>query len=67
MPELERRLIINLYWRQHATVRWNGEVSREVKVERGEKRVFNIIIALQFIQRVHDKGSNGKYGRHQIQ
>ena len=33
--EIERRLIINLYWRQHASVRWNGEVSREVRVERG--------------------------------
>src|SRR2546425_11954513 len=30
IPELERRLIINLYWRQHAAVRWDGEVGREV-------------------------------------
>ena len=49
VPELERRLIINLYWRENETVRWNGEVSREVKVERGEARVRNITIALQFI------------------
>src|SRR5437899_2077284 len=35
VPDLERRLIINLYWRQHAAVRWDGEVSREVGVERG--------------------------------
>ena len=28
VPELEWRLMINLYWRQHASVRWNGEVSR---------------------------------------
>ena len=35
MLELERRLITNLYWRQHATVRWNEDISREVKVERG--------------------------------
>ena len=35
IPDLERRLIINLYWRQHAAVRWDGEVSREVGVERG--------------------------------
>ena len=35
VPELERRLIINLYWRQHAAVRWDGEVSREVGVEKG--------------------------------
>ena len=38
IPELERRLIINLYWRQHATVRWDGEVGREVVVERGLDR-----------------------------
>ena len=29
-PDLERRLIINLYWRQHDAVGWDGEVSREV-------------------------------------
>src|SRR6267154_320201 len=34
IPELERRLLINLYWRQHAVVRWDGEISREVVVER---------------------------------
>src|SRR3989442_4575740 len=28
IPELERRLIINIYWRQHAAVRWDGEVGR---------------------------------------
>ena len=33
IPELERRLIINLYWRQSAAVRWDGEISRDVKVE----------------------------------
>src|SRR6184192_3638263 len=38
IPDLERRLIINLYWRQHATVRWDGEVSREVGVERGVRQ-----------------------------
>jgi len=35
IPELERRLIINLYWRQCASVRWNGDISRDVNVERG--------------------------------
>ena len=35
VPDIEGRFIINLYWRQNASVRWNGEVSREVKVERG--------------------------------
>ena len=38
MPELERRLNLKLYWRQHASVRWNGEVSREVRVERGVRQ-----------------------------
>jgi len=28
--ELERRLIINLYWGQRAAVRWDDEISREV-------------------------------------
>ena len=35
VPDLESRLILNLYWRQHATVGWNGEVGIKVKVERG--------------------------------
>ena len=35
IPELEMRLIINLYWHQHASVRWEGEESIEFKVERG--------------------------------
>ena len=37
VPDMERRLIINLYWRQHAAVKWDGdvEISREVVVERG--------------------------------
>src|SRR3989442_2339383 len=34
IPDLERRLIIHLYWRQHGAVRLDGEVSREVDVER---------------------------------
>ena len=38
IPELERRLIINLYWHQHASVRWEGEVSRNFKVERGVRQ-----------------------------
>src|SRR4051812_19985690 len=28
IPDLERRLFINLYWRQHAVVRCDSEVSR---------------------------------------
>src|SRR3989442_13173386 len=46
IPELERRLIIHLYWRQHAAVRWNGEVSREVGVENGVRR--GCVISLMF-------------------
>src|SRR6267154_4222162 len=38
VPEMERRLIIHLYWRQHAVVRWDGEISREVVVERGARQ-----------------------------
>ena len=38
IPDLKRRLNINLYWRQHAAVRWDGEVSREVGVERGVRQ-----------------------------
>ena len=34
VPDLERRLIINLYWRQNAGVKWDVEISRKVKVER---------------------------------
>ena len=38
IPELERRLIINLYWKQRAVVRWDTETSREIKVERGVRQ-----------------------------
>jgi len=38
IPELEHRLIVNLYWRQYAAVRWDGEVSRDVDVERGVRQ-----------------------------
>lgn len=38
LPELERRLIINLYWKQNAAVRWEGESSRDIKVERGVRQ-----------------------------
>src|SRR2546425_11812537 len=34
IPDPERRLIINLYWKQHAALRWDGKLSREVGVER---------------------------------
>ena len=38
IPELERRLIINLYWKQLAAVRWDSGTSREIKVERGVRQ-----------------------------
>ena len=38
VPEMERRLIINLYWRQHAAVKWDGEISKGVRVERGVRQ-----------------------------
>ena len=38
IPELERRLIINLYWHQKATVRWDNEVSRYVDIKRGVRQ-----------------------------
>src|SRR6267154_5303762 len=38
VPDLERRLIINLYWRQYASVKWDGEISKEVRVERGVRQ-----------------------------
>src|SRR5688572_5343820 len=31
IPELERRLIINLYWKQLAVVRWDSGTNREIK------------------------------------
>ena len=33
IPELERRLIINLYWKQQAAVRWDNEISRYVNIK----------------------------------
>ena len=38
IPELERRIIINLYWRQNAAVRWDGEIIRDVKLEKGVRQ-----------------------------
>ena len=34
MPELERRLIINLYWRQSAAVRWDGSIAEMLRLRR---------------------------------
>src|SRR5688572_19704814 len=38
MPDLERRLIINLYWKQLAVVRWDSEPSQEIKVKKGVRQ-----------------------------
>src|SRR4051812_2889142 len=38
VPVLERRLIINLYWGQPAAVKWDGEIGRDVSVERGVRQ-----------------------------
>ena len=49
VSELGRRLIKKLYWRQHSAVRWDDEVSRDVKVEKGPGKtgLCNITLALQ--------------------
>ena len=65
VPELERRLITNLYWRQSAAVKWDGEISRDVKIEKGVRQgcvtpLLCITFAVQPIQRVYDNGSLGK-------
>lgn len=32
IPDLERRLIINLYWKQHAVVRYDNDITRDIYV-----------------------------------
>src|SRR6478736_9698393 len=38
IPELERRLIINLYWGRNASVRWENELSRTFDIKRGVRQ-----------------------------
>ena len=38
IPDLERRLIINLYWNQHASVRVEGENSKSFSIRRGVRQ-----------------------------
>src|SRR6188508_3249540 len=38
IPELERRLIINLYWKQQAAVKWDNEISRYVNIKSGVRQ-----------------------------
>src|SRR5206468_7124232 len=38
IPKLERRLIINLYWGQQASVRWENELSRTFDIKRGVRQ-----------------------------
>src|SRR4051812_32777770 len=47
VSELVKRLLVNLYWRLHAAVRWDGEISRQVVVE-SESRQGCVIPSLLF-------------------
>ena len=38
IPELEMRLIIDLYWNQHASVRVEGECSRSFSIRSGVRQ-----------------------------
>src|SRR6478735_3722092 len=38
IPELEQRLIINLYWHQQAAVRWDNDISRYVSIRKGVRQ-----------------------------
>src|SRR5881296_1480623 len=38
IPELERRLIINLYWEQQALLRWKNDTTRTFKIRRGVRQ-----------------------------
>ena len=38
IPELERRLIINLYWEQQALLRWENDTTRTFKIRRGVRQ-----------------------------
>ena len=45
IPELERRLIINLYWEQQALLRWENDTTRTFKIRRG---VYKVVYFHQF-------------------
>ena len=38
IPELERRLIINLYWEQQAMLRWENDTTRTFEIRRGVRQ-----------------------------
>ncbi len=38
IPELERRLIINLYWQQQAMLRWENDTTRTFEIRRGVRQ-----------------------------
>ena len=51
IPELEMRLIMNLYWHQKASVRWGGRRKQRIQGgDRGETRMQNITTTLQSLQ-----------------
>ena len=68
VPELEKRLIINLYWRQNAAVKWDGGVSRDVKVRQGgivSPRLFNLYSEYMMMEAM--EGLAGvKFGKNNI-
>src|SRR6188768_599512 len=72
IPEFERRLIINLYWHQKATVRWDNKSSKYVDIERGVRQgciisliLFNLYIEYMIAEAMEDE--NGiKFNRNYI-
>ena len=64
--ELERRLIINLYWKQQAAVRWDNEISRYVNIKSGVRQgciispiIFNLYSEVMIAEALeHEDGIN---------
>lgn len=71
IPELERRLIINLYWHQKAAVRWDNESSKYVDIEKGVRQgciispiLFNLYSEYMIAEAMEDESGikfNGNY------
>ena len=47
IPDWERRLIENLYWRQNAAVWWDWEISQNVRVKRRIRQVYALLCELR--------------------